>query len=37
MGVSSKRKESQSFSSSRKKQKASSSRRFQGRCHPGHR
>ena len=34
-GVSSKRKESQSFSSSGKKQKASSSRGFQGRGYPG--
>ena len=34
-GVSSKRKESQSFSSSGKKQKASSSRGFQGRRYPG--
>ena len=35
VGVSSKRKESQSFSSSGKKPKASSSRGFQGRSHPG--
>ena len=35
VGVSSKRKESQSSSSSRKKQRASSSRGFQGRDHPG--
>ena len=34
-GVSSKRKEIQSSSSSGKKQRASSSRGFQGRCHPG--
>ena len=34
-GVSSKRKESQSSSSSRNKYKASSSRGFQSRCHPG--
>ena len=35
VGVSCKRKESQSSSSSGKKQRASSSRRFQGRGHPG--
>ena len=35
MGVSSKRKESQSSSSSGKKQRASSSRGFQGHGHPG--
>ena len=35
LGVSSKRKESQSSSSSGKKPKASSSREFQGRDHPG--
>ena len=35
VGVSSKRKESQSSSSSGKKQRASSSRGFQGRDHPG--
>ena len=34
-GVSSKRKESQFSSNSRKKQRASSSRGFQGRDHPG--
>ena len=34
-GVCSKRKESQSYSSSRKKPRASSSRGFQGRGHPG--
>ena len=35
VGVRSKRKESQSFSSSGKKQRASSSRGFQGHGHPG--
>ena len=35
VGVSSKRKESRSSFSSGKKQKASSSRGFQNRCHPG--
>ena len=35
VGVSSKRKESQSSSSSGKKQRASSSRGFQSRSHPG--
>ena len=34
-GVSCKRKESRSSSSSGKKQRASNSRGFQGRCHPG--